>query len=181
MRNEAQITLEAILIITFFVLILVAVSIPVGLRSSDASRDVAQVLEMRTNLEKISAAVQTVLARGPGAVQTVRVTSNTKRWVLATADPEMNASISYWTEWESRARVPAELAYASTPYDSGRHFGGLGENITGIRQDEHRYVYISSGGKGTFVVRVENNNTDGGSAGISFNRNGSTITITLTR
>ncbi|NOZ59649.1 MAG: hypothetical protein GXO66_08785 [Euryarchaeota archaeon] len=176
--RRAQITLEAILIISFFVLILVAVSIPMGFRTSDAGRDVGQVVEMRTNLEKLSAAVSTALAQGPGAVQTVRITSNSRLWVLATADPEGNASLSYWTVWESRARVPAELAYTNT-YDTTRHFGGLGRNISGIRHGDHRYLYINSSGKGTFVVRVENRNLNGGDAEINFNRNGSTITIIL--
>jgi hypothetical protein len=177
-NNSAQITLETIVIISFFVLILVAISIPMSFRVSDASRDAAQVLEMRTNLEKISSAIKAVLAQGPGAVHTVRITSNSKRWVIATGDLEMNASISYWTEWESRARVPGELAYTNT-YDSNLHFGGLGKNITGIVVYDHSYVYINSGGKGTFVVRVENNNTDGGSSRLYITRSGSEINITL--
>jgi hypothetical protein len=179
MKNKAQITLETILIIAFFILILVGVSIPMGFKASEAGRDATRVLEMRNNLEKISSAINAVLAQGPGAVRTVTVTSNSKRWALATGDPVTNASISYWMEWESRERIAAELAYSNSIFSPPSHFGGLGRNITGIIADNFNYTYFDGDGKGSFEVRVENNNTAGGDSHLYITRNGNSISITL--
>ena len=176
MAGRAQITLEAILIIAFFILILVAVSIPMGFKSSQAARDTTRVLEMRNNLDKIASAIEAVQTLGPGAVRTVRISSNVKSWAIATGDPVMHASISYWVEWEKKERVPAELAFSDSLFNSNP-FGGLGRNITNISADTFEYVYINE--KGSFEVRVENNNNLGESARLHISRAGSTINITI--
>lgn len=177
MRNNAQITIETILIIGFFLLILVGITIPMGFKASDASRDASRVLEMRNNLDKITTAIKAVQALGPGAVRTVGITSNSRSWALATGDPVMNASISYWAEWKSRERIAAELAYTNV-YNTSRHFGGIGKNISGIYVSNFNYTYFED--KGYFVVRVENNNTQGGDSYLLIASSGNNITITLT-
>ncbi len=179
MKNKAQITLETILIIAFFILILVGVSIPMSFKASQAGRDTTRVLEMRSNLEKISSAIQAVQALGPGTMRTVRITSNSKSWAIATGDPVANASISYWIEWESRERVASELLYSNSIFSPPNHFGGLGKNITGIVADRFNYTYFAGDGKGSFEVRVENNNTAGGDSHIYITRSGNTISIVL--
>ncbi|WP_456475172.1 hypothetical protein [Candidatus Pyrohabitans sp.] len=176
MRNNAQITLETILIIGFFLLILVGITIPMSFKASDASRDASRVLEVRNNLDKITTAIKVVQVLGPGAVRTVRITSNSRSWALASGDPVMNASISYWAEWESRARVPAELVYTNV-YNTSRHFGGMGRNISGISAGNFNYTYFD--GRGSFVVRVENNNTQGGDSYLLIASSGNNISITL--
>jgi hypothetical protein len=178
MRNKAQITLEAILIIAFFVLVLVAVSFPMSFKVSEAGRDVSRVLEIRNNLEKVVSAIKVVQALGPGAVRTVTITSDSKRWALATGDPVTGSSISYWIAWEEKKRIPAELAYTTT-FDASRHFGGMGRNISGINADAFNYIYFDGDGKGSFEVRVENTNSAGVESRILISRSGSTINITL--
>ncbi len=181
MRSDAQITIETVILIGFFLLVLVGVTITLNFNVSSAGRDAARALEMRSNLDAIASAVEAVQALGPGAERTFWIVSNQKTWGIVAGYPE-KGSLSYWVRWESRHGVPDELlstgSVTGTPL-SGATFAGIARKIPGTNTTTPVGVGYVNNGQGRFKVVVVNNNTAGGNATLSISASGKVITLTL--
>ena len=185
MRNEAQITIETVILIGFFLLVLVGVTITLNFNVSSAGRDASRALEMRSNLDAIVSAIEAVQALGPGAERTFWIVSNQKTWGIVAGYPQED-SISYWVRWESRHGVPDELLNATTVPGttnlSGATYAGLARRVEGINipsNSSNISAEYQGDGQGRFKVVVLNNNTGGGNATLSISSSGRLITITL--
>ncbi len=185
MRNEAQITIETVILIGFFLLVLVGVTITLNFNVSSAGRDASRALEMRSNLDAIVSAIEAVQALGPGAERTFWIVSNQKTWGIVAGEIPgytQKGSLSYWVRWESRHGVPDELLSATvvtgTPL-SGATYAGLARMVEGTNTSTPVGIGYVGTGQGRFKVVVLNNNTGGGNATLSISSSGRLITITL--
>ena len=162
-RDKGQVTIEGVLILGFFILIFVGVTFPAGVRMVSSSNDIAAITEARSNLDRISSAVELVAAGQGGTVRTVTIVSNLDNWEINTNAPTdgtnptskrpvLNYEISIW---ETRA-VPGQLKRIRSGWGAvtvldihGVRTGesaGLGQRACGRYGD----------GKGSWDVRIEN-------------------------
>lgn len=162
--ENAQVTIEGLLIVGFFILIFIGISLPAGLKVASSSNDVAAVTEAQNNLNRISSAVEMVAAGQKGTVRTVAIVSNLDNWQLNTNAPTdginptskrpvLNYEISIW---DSDADVPGQLyrihsgwgavTVLDIPGVSTGESAGLSQRSCGRVGD----------GRGTWDVRVEN-------------------------
>lgn len=169
-RNEenAQITVEGILLMGFFILIFVGISFPAALRVSSSSNDVMTITEAQNNLNKISSAVEMVAAGHKGTVRTVTIVSNIESWEINTNAPMdginptskrpiLNYEISIW---DSNADVPGQL-YRIHSGDNVSWGAVTVLDMSGVSTGESAGLGIRScrhvgDGKGTWDVRIEN-------------------------
>ena len=85
--ETAQVTIEGILIMGFFILIFVGITFPSGARMALSSNDVAAITEARGNLDKILSALEMAAAGQKGTVRTVTIVSNLDNWEINTNAP----------------------------------------------------------------------------------------------
>ena len=138
-KENGQVSIEAVLILGFFILILVGVTYPAAIRSAVWSNDIAVVTEAQGNLDKMSGALEFVAAGQKGTVRTVTITSNIVNWKINTNAPMdgtnptprrpiLNYEISIW---DTDSQVPAQL------YRIGSGWGAVTVlDITGISTGE---------------------------------------------
>lgn len=162
--ENAQVTIEGVLILGFFILIFVGVTFPAGIRMASSSNNVAVIMEAQNNLDKISSAVGMVAAGQKGTVRTVTIVSNIANWEINTNAPTdgtnptskrpvLNYEISIWN---SSGDVPGQLkrirsgwgavTVLDIPGVSTGESAGLGQRSCGRIGD----------GKGSWDVRIEN-------------------------
>jgi uncharacterized protein (UPF0333 family) len=162
--ENAQVTIEGVLILGFFILVFVGITFPAALRVSSSSNDVAAITEAQNNLNKISSAVEMVAAGQKGTVRTVTIVSNIANWEVNTNAPTdgtnptskrpvLNYEISIW---DSDDDIPAQL------YRIRSGWGAVTVlDISGVSTGEsaglnQRSCGHMGDGKGTWDVRVEN-------------------------
>jgi uncharacterized protein (UPF0333 family) len=167
-RDKGQVTIEGVLILGFFILIFVGVTFPAGVRMVSSSNDVATITEARSNLDKISSAVELVAAGQRGTVRTVTINSNLANWEINTNAPTdgsnptskrpvLNYEVSIW---DSINNVPGQLYRIRTSGNSS--FGAVTAlDIPGVSTGEsaglgQRSCAHVGDGKGSWDVRIEN-------------------------
>lgn len=164
--ERGQVTIEFIIIFGFFILILVGASMTTALKSARASTDLDAVLEARENLNRIVSAVETVNALGPGAAQSITITSSLRSWEVNTNPPNDGTNpaskrpvLSYEIgAWDSEEKVPSQLYRIHSGWGAlvVLDIPGIGNGPAG----EERACTFDGNGKGTFNLRVENNVTN---------------------
>ncbi len=181
MRKNGQITVEAILIIGFFIALFMAISMPVALQVVDSGKDTSAILEMRTNTDMILSAIKLVRAGGPGSVRTVKIKSNYENIKIAAYDDIENPpnTLTYWVKWSSAAKVPYELAKNS---EWGGYYKTSIKGIDSTGTMSNSPASLSTGsGQGNWKVKVINSATSTSPA-LSISSTltgGDTIEITL--
>lgn len=162
--DRGQVSIEAILLIGFFVLIFVSITFPAALKVSSASNDVAAVMEAQSNLNKVSSAVEAVAVGQRGTVRTITIVSNIANWEINTnaltdgTYTILNYEIGIWN---STADVPPQL-YRIRSGGDGTGWGAVTVlTKTGISTGSsaglgQRKCSHLGNGKGTWTVRVEN-------------------------
>lgn len=167
--DRGQVSIEAILLIGFFVLIFVSITFPAALKVSSASNDVAAVMEAQSNLNKVSSAVEAVAVGQRGTVRTITIVSNIANWEINTnaptdgINPTPNRPILNYAVgiWNSTADVPPQL-YRIRSGGDGTGWGAVTVlTKTGISTGSsaglgQRKCSHLANGKGTWTVRVEN-------------------------
>jgi uncharacterized protein (UPF0333 family) len=163
-EENGQVSIEAVLILGFFIMILVGVTYPAAIRSAVWSNDVAAVTEAQSNLDRISSAVEFVAAGQKGTVRTVAITSNIANWTINTNAPMdgtnptskrpiLNYEISIW---DTDSQVPGQL------YRINSGWGAVTVlDITGVSTGEasglgERSCSHAGNGEGSWDVRIEN-------------------------
>ncbi len=167
-RDRGQVTIEGILLMGFFILIFLGISFPSALRVSSSSNDVAAIMEAQNNLNKISSAVEAVVAGQKGTVRTVTIVSNIEKWEINTYAPTdginptskrpvLNYEIGIWGSDED---VPGQLYRIHSGANAS--WGAVTVlDIPGVSTGEsagldQRRCSRPIGGKGTWDVRIEN-------------------------
>lgn len=164
--ENAQVTIEAILLFGFFILVFLGVSFSSAIKVSSSSSDVASVMEAQNNLDKISSAVEAVAAGPRGAVRTVTITSNIANWEINTHAPTdginptpkrpiLNYEISIWN---TDSDVPGQLYRIRS--SGGISWGAVTVlDMPGVSTGAalgQRTCSHQGDGKGTWDVRIEN-------------------------
>ena len=167
-REKGQVSIEAVLILGFFILIFAGITNPAGIRSAVWSNDVAAVTEAQANLDKISSAVEFVAVGQKGTVRTVTIVSNIKNWEINTNAPMDGANptprrpvINYEISiWRSVDNIPGQLYRIQTI--GGNVWGAVTVlDITGVSTGEaaglgERSCSHVGNGEGSWDVRIEN-------------------------
>lgn len=75
--NQGQVSLEYLLIMTVSLIILIAFTLPLTELSIQNTLDISDALDMKSDLSKLSQAIQTVYGQGQGSKQSVNIVTKT--------------------------------------------------------------------------------------------------------